>query len=282
MSKTWLITGANSGFGKLMAERLLARGDWVAALVRRPETLDGIEIGGHDQRLLRLRLDLADEATISGAVSRAVDALGRIDVVVSNAGYGTFGAIEELSPAQIRRQIETNLIGTILLVRAVLPYLRRQGGGRVIQVSSEGGQVAYPGFSTYHASKWGQEGFIEAVRREVASFGIDMALVEPGPTGTGFRDGIDMGTPLAGYSATSVAALRTALESGGFNTTYGDPVLIAEAIIALADAPEMPLRMPMGSTAWENINRETHARLHLLTGQKTDAYACDAAKSDAF
>ena len=163
MAKTWLITGANSGFGKLMTEALLARGDGVAALVRTPETLQAIDAGDHAGRLIPLRLDLTDDATIDSAVDRAFAELGRIDVVVSNAGYGTFGAIEELSPAQIRRQLETNLIGTILFIRAVLPHLRRQGGGRIVQVSSEGGRIAYPGFSTYHASKWGQEGFVEAV-----------------------------------------------------------------------------------------------------------------------
>lgn len=275
MASTWLITGANSGFGRLMTQALIARGSHVAALVRRPETLDGIDPGANGGRLVPLRLDLTDDATIGDAVGRAFAELGRIDVVVSNAGYGTFGAIEELSPAQIRRQIETNLLGTILFVRAVLPHLRRQAGGRVIQVSSEGGRIAYPGFSTYHASKWGQEGFIEAVAQEVAPFGIGMSLVEPGPTGTSFLSGIDMGDPLRDYAETPVSALRDALKGGGFDVTYGDPVLMARAIIALAEAPEMPLRLPMGSVAWNNIDREERARLELLSGQKDAAFACD-------
>ena len=275
MAATWLITGANSGFGKHITEALLARGDRVAALVRRPETLDEIDAGGNDEGLVRLRMDLSDEATIGDAVERAFADLGRIDVVLSNAGYGTFSAIEELSPTQIRRQVETNLIGTMLLVRSVLPYLRRQGGGRVIQVSSEGGRIAYPGFSTYHASKWGQEGFIEAVAQEVAPFGIGMSLVEPGPTGTNFRSGVDMGEPLADYDASPVAGLRERLISGGFGVTYGDPHAIAHAIIALAESEEMPLRVPMGSVAWENINREAHARIALLSTQRDAAYACD-------
>ncbi|USU04218.1 SDR family oxidoreductase [Sphingomonadaceae bacterium OTU29LAMAA1] len=275
MANTWLITGANSGFGKLMTEALLARGDSVAALVRTPETLQAIDAGDHSGRLIPLRLDLTDDATIVSAVDRAFAELGRIDVVVSNAGYGTFGAIEELSPAQIRRQLETNLIGTILFIRAVLLRLRRQGGGRIVQVSSEGGRIAYPGFSTYHASKWGQEGFVEAVAQEVRSFGIEMSLVEPGPTGTNFLSGVDMGDPLPDYAGSPVAGLRDALQGGGFDVTYGDPVLIAQAIIALAEAREMPLRAPLGSVAWENINREARARLELLSTQRDAAYACD-------
>lgn len=278
MAQTWLITGANSGFGKLVAERLLSRGHRVAALVRRPETLDNLDLSGHDERLTRGRLDLADASTIGPAVDQAFSTVGRIDVVLSNAGYGTFGAIEELSPGQIRRQIETNLLGTLLFIRAVLPHLRRQGGGRILQVSSEGGRIAYPGFSTYHASKWGQEGFIESVAQEVVPFGIDMCLIEPGPTGTNFLSSIDMGEPSPDYAATAVGAGRERLQSGGFGGRRGDPSKMADAMIALAQAPELPARMPLGSVAWENIERETRVRLDALAGQKADAYACDVAE----
>lgn len=281
MARTWLITGANSGFGRLATERLLARGDRVAAFVRRPETLDAIKSSGHDDRLVCVAVDLADETTIAPAVDRAFATLGPIDAVISNAGYGTFGAVEALTPAQIRRQIETNLLGTILFVRAVLPHLRAQGGGRLLQVSSEGGRIAYPGFSTYHASKWGQEGFIEAVAQEVAPFGIEMCLVEPGPTGTNFRAGIDMGELLADYAGTSVAAIHDRLQGGGFGGVRGDPALIADAMIALAEAPELPLRVPMGSIAWENIRREISRRSDLLAAQKDYAYACDSSGESA-
>ncbi len=275
MAKSWLITGANSGFGRLMTEALLARGDNVAALARRPETLAALAPRDTAGRFVPLRFDLTDEVTIDDAVVRTFVALGHVDVIVSNAGYGTFGAAEELSPEQIRRQIDTNLIGTILFVRAVLPHLRRQGGGRIIQVSSEGGRIAYPGFSAYHASKWGQEGFIEAVAQEVAPFGIGMSLVEPGPTGTNFLGGIDMGVSRTDYATSPVARLRAALEDGGFDVPYGDPALIARAIIDLADAPDLPLRVPLGSVAWDNIDRAMRDRLALLSTQKAAAYACD-------
>lgn len=166
------------------------------------------------------------------------------------------------------------LLGTILFVRAVLPHLRGQGGGRVIQVSSEGGRIVYPSFSTYHASKWGQKGFIEAVAKEIEPFGIEMFLVEPRTTSTSFLSGAEMSDPLPDYAGSPVAGLRAALMGGGFDVTYGDPVLIAQAIIAFAETPQMPLRVPMGSVAWENIDRKENARLALLSTQKNAADAC--------
>jgi NAD(P)-dependent dehydrogenase (short-subunit alcohol dehydrogenase family) len=123
--------------------------------------------------------------------------MGRIDVIVSNAGYGLFGAAEEVTDAQVDRQIATNLTGSIALIRAALPHLRRQGGGRIVQVSSEGGQIAYPGFSLYHATEWGIEGFVEAVAQEVAPFGIRFILAEPGATATSFGAALDRTQPMA-------------------------------------------------------------------------------------
>lgn len=274
MAETWLITGANSGFGRLVTEQLLERGDKVAATCRRQGALDDLA-ANYPDRLRPIRMDLADSDASERAVTEAYEALGRIDVVISNAGYGTFGAAEELSDAQIRRQIETNLIGSIFFLRAVLPGLRKQGGGRVLQVSSEGGRISYPGFSLYHASKWGQEGFVEAVAQEVAPFGIEMCLVEPGPTGTNFRSGIDFGRPMPAYDAGPVGTLRKALETGGFDVVMGDPTKMAREMIALAEAERLPLRVPMGSVAWNNIDARLEERRTLLSGQKALAYRCD-------
>ncbi|GII05563.1 hypothetical protein Pta02_75710 [Planobispora takensis] len=134
-------------------------------------------------------LDVTDTAAVRAVVERAFTASGRIDVVVSNAGYGLFGAAEELSDAQVDHIIATNLTGSIQLIRAALPHLRAQGGGRIIQISSYGGQVAFPGNSLYHATKWGIEGFAEAVAQEVAPFGIGVTIVEPGGARTEFRYG---------------------------------------------------------------------------------------------
>lgn len=153
-SKTWLITGTSTGLGRLMTERLLARGDSVIATLRKPGALDDLraQYGGQLHVLL---LDVTETDAVRRTVQQAFDFAGCIDVLVSNAGYGLFGAAEEVSDTQIDRQIATNLTGPIQLIRAALPALRRQGGGRIVQISSEGGQIAWPNFSLYHATKWG-------------------------------------------------------------------------------------------------------------------------------
>jgi NAD(P)-dependent dehydrogenase (short-subunit alcohol dehydrogenase family) len=181
MTRTWLITGASSGLGRLMTERLLVRGDRVVATTRREDSLADLQ-WEHGDRLVVSVLDLTDTAGIRAVLASAFRQLGQIDVLVSNAGYGLFGAAEEVTDAQIDHQIATNLIGSIQFIRTAIPRLRQQGGGCIVQVSSEGGQIAYPNFSVYHATKWGIEGFIESVAQEVAPFGIDFIIVEPGPT----------------------------------------------------------------------------------------------------
>src|ERR1700721_1231209 len=153
-------------------------------------------------------VDLTDTARMRGEIDAAFAAMGRIDVVVSNAAYGLFGAIEEVSDTQIERQIATNLTAPIQFIRACLPHLRQQGGGRIVQVSSEGGQTTYPAFSLYHATKWGIEGFVETVAQEVASFGIDFIIAEPGPTATNFGAGIVMAPPIVAYEGTPAGAVR--------------------------------------------------------------------------
>ena len=175
MQRTWFITGTSSGFGRIMTEQLLARGERVAATLRTPSALGDLQ-ARYPEQLWVAQLDVTDDAAIEAVVARAFTELGRIDVIVSNAAYGLFGAAEELTSAQVRRQLDTNLLGSIQLIRTALPWLRKQGGGRVIQVSSEGGQIAYPNFSLYHATKWGIEGFVESVAQEVAPFGIEFTL----------------------------------------------------------------------------------------------------------
>ena len=163
-------------------------------------------------------------------MDRAFAALGRIDVVVSNAAYGLFGAAEEVTDAQIRHQLDTNLVGSIAVIRAALPHLRAQGGGRVLQVSSEGGQTASPNFSLYHASKWVTEGFVESVAQEVAPFGIAFTLVEPGPARTGFGQGLVSPPPMAVYDDTPAGAVRRAVAEWSL-AIYGDPVKMVRAAI---------------------------------------------------
>ncbi|RYE92478.1 MAG: SDR family oxidoreductase, partial [Myxococcales bacterium] len=218
MTKTWFITGTSTGLGRALTEKLLARGDRVAATVRRPDALDDLK-RQHGDRLWVAPLDVTDMAAVRRVVDRASGELGRLDVVVSNAGYGLFGAAEEATDEQIRHQIDTNLLGSIAVIRAALPHLRAQGGGRILQVASEGGQMAYPAFSLYHATKWGIEGFVESVAQEVAPFGISLTLVEPGPAGTNFGAALVRPTPLPVYEDTPAGATRRAIDSGAFTIT---------------------------------------------------------------
>ncbi|MFF7708688.1 SDR family oxidoreductase [Pseudomonas sp. NPDC007930] len=273
MSNTWLITGASAGLGRLMAERVLARGDRVFATLRREGALDDLA-QRYGAQLRVLPLELTDTPALRAVVAQAFAEAGRIDVVVSNAGYGLFGAAEEVSDAQIERQLATNLLGSIQLIRAVLPYLRAQGGGRVVQVSSEGGQIAYPNFSLYHASKWGIEGFVEAVAQEVAPFNISFVIAEPGPTATQFGASLDHGTPLPEYEATPAGALRRAIESGAF-AIKGDAGNTVAAIIAAADAERPPLRLVLGSTAYASVSEALRARLSALEAQQAVALSAD-------
>lgn len=177
--RTWFITGISTGFGRVMTQKLLARGDRVAGTLRTISAADELKERFGDQLWLAT-LDLTDTNAIPSIVDAAWGALNRIDVVVSNAGYGLLGAAEEVTDAQIRHQIDTNLIGSIQLVRAALPHLRAQGGGRILQIASLGGQVTIPGSSVYHATKWGIEGFMETLAQEVAVFGIGCTIIEPG------------------------------------------------------------------------------------------------------
>lgn len=273
MSKTWLITGASSGLGRIMTEKLLARGDRVVGTARRTSMLSKLA-AAHGAQFHAITLDLTDTAAIRTAIDGAFAHFGRINVVVSNAGYGLFGAAEELSDQQIDRQIATNLTGSIQLIRASLPHLRSQGGGRIVQVSSEGGQIAYPSFSLYHASKWGIEGFVEAVAKEVAAFGIDFIIAEPGPTGTNFGAALDVAEPAASYERTPAADVRRAIASGEF-AIRGDAARTVDTIMAAADAEQPPFRLALGSTAYENIHAALTKRLEALELQREVAYSAD-------
>jgi NADP-dependent 3-hydroxy acid dehydrogenase YdfG len=186
--RTWFITGVSSGFGREMTAQLLARGDRVVGTVRNTKKIEDI-IAQYPNTFYPEKLDVTDITALREVVERSFRQLGHVDVVVSNAGYGLFGAAEELSDQQIDHMIATNLLGSIQLIRAVIPHLRKQGGGRIIQLSTYGGQVAFPGNSMYHATKWGIEGFVESVAQEVNLFNIGMTLVEPGGARTEFRYG---------------------------------------------------------------------------------------------
>lgn len=274
MTKTWLITGTSSGLGRLLAERLLARGDTVFATLRRDGALDDLKEQYND-RLHVLTLDVTHTRAIRTCIAGAFEAAGRIDVVVSNAGYGLFGAGEEVTDEQIDRQIATNLTGSIQVIRAALPHLRAQGGGRIVQVSSEGGQIAYPNFSLYHTTKWGIEGFVESVAKEVAPFGIDFVIVEPGPTSTQFGAGLDHAKPMPEYEHTPAGDVRRAIATNSF-AIRGDAGKTVDAMIAAADSAHPPLRLTLGGTAYESIRAALTERLKALEAQKDIAYSADS------
>jgi NAD(P)-dependent dehydrogenase (short-subunit alcohol dehydrogenase family) len=272
-NKTWLITGASSGLGRLMTERLLARGDRVVATVRRPEVLDDLN-RRYGDRLTVSVLELTDVAGIDAVVNDAFARMGRVDAIVSNAGYGLFGAAEEATDAEVAHQIAVNLTASIKLIRASLPHLRRQGGGRIVQVSSEGGQIAYPNFSLYHATKWGIEGFIESVAQEVAPFGIDFLIVEPGPTDTNFGASLVHTTPMQEYEDTPAGELRRAIAQGSF-TIKGDAQRSVDVMIAVADETKPALRLALGSTAYESISAALAKRLDAVRAQRQRALSAD-------
>lgn len=273
LPKTWFITGTSTGFGHILTEQLLDRGDRMAATLRRADALADLQ-ARYGDRLWVAALDVTDAAAVRRVVDRAFADLGRIDVVVNNAGYGLFGAGEEVSDEQIRQQIDTNLIGSIQVIRAALPHLRAQGGGRVLQLASEGGQIAYPNFSVYHATKWGIEGFVEAVAQEVAPFHIAFTIVEPGPTATGFGAGLVSPPPMAVYDETPAGEMRRAVANHTLALT-GDPDKMARAMIASVDRTPPPRRLTLGSTAYASIRAALADRLAALDAQKDIALSAD-------
>ncbi|MGY1855483.1 SDR family oxidoreductase [Modestobacter sp. SYSU DS0290] len=275
MTRTWLITGVSSGFGRQLAEQLLARGDRVVGTVRRPDAVADL-VDTHPDTFAFQRLDLTDTDRIRPVVDDARARFGRLDVVVSNAGYGLFGAAEELTDEQVRHQLDTNLLGSVQLIRAALPHLRAAGGGRVLQLSSMAGQAAWPGSSLYNASKWGIEGFCEALAPEVAPFGIGVTIVEPGGARTDFgSSGLRFAVPLDAYDDSPAAAVR-AFRDGGPPGVIGDPARMAAAMIDSVDRDPAPLRLVLGSDSWAGMTAALEARLDAVRAQRDTAAVTDS------
>jgi NAD(P)-dependent dehydrogenase (short-subunit alcohol dehydrogenase family) len=249
--EVWFITGASRGFGRIWTEAALRRGDLVAASARDPRSLDDM-VTTYGDALLPLRLDVTDRNEVFEAVRRTADRFGRLDVVVNNAGYGHFGAVEELTEADIRAQMETNFFGALWVLQAALPIMREQGSGHLVNVTSEGGVRAYPGIGAYHASKWALEGLSESLVKEVRDLGIRVTNVEPGPYGTGWLEvGSRQSTPLAAYD-------RLRADTATFE--IGDPEATVPALFAIVDAEEPPLRVFFGKS-FEPVRAEHVARI---------------------
>lgn len=277
-ANTYLITGVSSGFGYEMARQLLEAGKTVIGTVRKKDRAQGL-IDAYPETFDCRLLDVTDVPAVKVTVDDAFTKHGCIDVVVSNAGYGLFGCAEELSDEEIDCIVATNLVGSIQLIRSALPHLRAQGGGRIIQMSTYGGQVAYAANSLYHATKFGIEGFCEAVSQEVAQFGIGVTIVEPGGARTEFR-----------YGSARVANLMPEYENcHGFLSMLdpakglapGDPVRMCERIIGSVAREPAPLRMVLGSHALAETIRVTRERLTAFEGMAELAASTDFPEDEA-
>lgn len=250
--RIWMVTGASSGFGRAIAEAALSCGDTVVGAARTAKRLEELVAGAPRGRAHAVALDLADSARIRGAVDETLARFGRIDVLVNNAGHGQVGAVEETTDEELEEILAVHVKGPFALTRAVLPAMRERGSGAIVQMSSFGGQVAYPGFGAYCATKFALEGFSEALAAEVAPHGIKVLIVEPGAFRTGFSGGaLVQSRETAAYEETVGRTRR--MITGVDGVQPGDPEKAAEAILTALDAEQTPLRLPLGADAVEGI-----------------------------
>lgn len=256
MSKIWFITGSSRGFGRVWAEAALERGDKVAATARSTKTLKTL-VDSYADNVLPLELDVTNKAHVDQAVLRAHEAFGRIDVLVNNAGYGLFGTIEEVSESQAREQIETNVFGALWVTKAVVPIMREQRSGRIVQISSIAGVLANANLGLYHASKWALEGFSQALAAEMREFGVKVTIVEPG----GFTT--DWGTTSAVWADPLPAydRIREAHAARRAKMRRGDPQATARVMLQLVDMEEPPLRVVFGSGMVDALKKEYENRI---------------------
>ncbi|MFD8500392.1 SDR family NAD(P)-dependent oxidoreductase [Amycolatopsis sp. NPDC059657] len=244
--RVWLITGISRGFGRLIAEHALANGDRVIGTARRP--LDEL-VAEHDGRLVVLPLDVTDRAAVFATVEKAVEAFGRIDVVVNNAGHGLAGTVEEVSEADARALLDTNFFGALWVTQAVLPQLREQGRGHIIQMSSVSGLMGVPTLGLYSASKFALEGLSDSLGQELAPFGIHVTLVEPRIYATDF---LGRSMKLSAFMP-EYQPVREALMTQYEGAAPGDPARVAEAMMKLAASDTPPRRLLLGDGDFDVI-----------------------------
>jgi NAD(P)-dependent dehydrogenase (short-subunit alcohol dehydrogenase family) len=258
MSKTWFLTGASRGFGREWAIAALERGDTVAATARDTSTLDDL-VERFGDKILPLQLDVTDREADIAAVAQAHERFGRLDVVVNNAGYGQFGMIEEISEEEARAQFETNVFGALWITQAALPYLREQGSGHILQVSSIGGISAFPNIGIYNGSKWALEGISQALAQEVADFGIKVTIIEPGGYATDWGGAsAKLAAPNPAYDAYREKAAE---QRKARVAEPGDPTASASAVLTIVDAENPPLRVFFGTAPLGIATRDYESRL---------------------
>jgi NAD(P)-dependent dehydrogenase (short-subunit alcohol dehydrogenase family) len=258
MSKGWIITGASRGLGRVWAEAALDRGDTVVLGVRDLDSIRDL-VARYPEAALAVPLDVTDREAIASAVSEAQSFLPAVDVLVNNAGYGLFGMVEEVSEEQARAQIETNLFGALWMTQAILPIMRAQGSGHILQVSSIGGVQAFPGLGLYHASKWALEAFSQSLSREVQGMGIRVTLIEP----TGYSTDWAFSSAVRADANPAYDAIRTALEASRAKLAgnRGNPAATAPAVLEIVDMDDPPLRLFLGEGPHDIIRAEYAARL---------------------
>lgn len=272
--RVWFVTGASRGFGRAVCEEVLANGDTVVATARNPGALRPFDAAA-DGRVAVLSLDVADAKEARAAARDAVDRYGRVDVVFNNAGFASIGAAEELTDRELREQLDVNLLGVINVTRAVLPYMRKQGFGHLLQMSSLNGVEGLPGGSYYAASKFGVEGFSDSLADEVAPLGIRVTIVEPGPHRTGLlgEQSVKRSREIEAYART-VGPVRDQLHDLNGNQP-GDPARAARALIRVVESDDPPRHLPLGQMAIDHIRTRLRLRLDEL-----DQIAGLAATSD--
>ncbi|HUZ19346.1 MAG TPA: SDR family NAD(P)-dependent oxidoreductase [Acidimicrobiales bacterium] len=272
--RTWLVTGASRGLGRAFVEAALGAGDAVAATARDARTLAGL-VGRFPDRALALDLDVTDHDAAREVAARVAERFGRLDVVVNNAGYGLHGAVEGVTEAEARAQLEMNFFGALWVTQAVLPYMRRQGSGHVVQVCSAAGAVGFALVGMYSASKFALEGMSECLAREVAPFGVKVTILEPSDFRTGFRDrAAKRRRPLPAYEEAFGANLD-ALSARHSGSEAGDPARAARALLALVDEAEPPLRLLLGNMAFDVVTSAQRRRLEEWAAQEAVARAAD-------
>ncbi|MGP3932114.1 SDR family NAD(P)-dependent oxidoreductase [Nonomuraea sp. KM88] len=261
MSKVWFVTGSSRGLGRNFVEAALSRGDKVAATARTTAGLDDL-VAAHGEAVLPLELDVTDKAAVFDGVQRAAKHFGRLDVIVNNAGYAQVGAIEELTEQDLRDQLETNLFGAVWVIQAALPYLREQGSGHIIQLSSAAGLLAMPLGAAYCASKWALEAVNESLAQEVAEFGIKVTVIEPGGFAT--RSGKNPDPLDNGHMAEAnpiYDGLRQRLAGFTGKQPAGDPAAAAQALLTLVDSDAPPLRVLFGQGFYPMVQQAYADRL---------------------
>ncbi|WP_092524730.1 SDR family NAD(P)-dependent oxidoreductase [Actinopolyspora saharensis] len=252
--RVWFITGTSRGFGRIWARAALEHGERVAATARDAADLDDL-VARYGDAVLPLELDVTDRLAAQRAVRAAHERFGRLDVVINNAGYGLFGAVEDITEEQARAQMDTNFFGILWITQAVLPILRQQGSGHILQMSSIAGIASWPMLGLYHASKWAVEGMSDALAQEVERFGIHVTVLEPGPFRTDWRGA-------SAVWAEPGEAYATAAQPPSAGAEPGDPEATAEAVREIVDSENPPLRVFLGSSALETARDVYEDRLH--------------------